>query len=47
MEYEDMRHDGPPAMIRLNKLQWFNYHFESMRRAAANLPEISILPVGE
>ena len=47
VEYEDMRHDGPPAMIRLNKLQWFDYHFESMRRAAANLPEISILPVGE
>ena len=40
--YEDMKHDGPAAMIRLNKAQWFDYHFESMKRATANLPERSI-----
>ena len=38
-----MQHEGPPAMINLNKAQWFDYHFESMRRAEANLPERSIL----
>jgi|EP01046_Picozoa_sp_COSAG06_P010112 hypothetical protein len=37
-----MKHDGPAAMIRLNKAQWFDYHFESMKRATANLPERSI-----
>ena len=43
VEYEDMRHDGSAAMIRLNKEQWYDYHFESMRRATANLPTRSIL----
>ena len=33
IEYEGMEHDGSAAMIRLNKQQWFDYHFESMRRA--------------
>ena len=43
VEYEDMKHDGSAAMIRLNKEQWYDYHFESMRRATANLPARSIL----
>ena len=43
VEYEDMKHDGSAAMIRLNKEQWYDYHFESMRRATANLQARSIL----
>ena len=43
VEYEDMAHEGSGAMIALNRQQWFDYHVESMRRATANLPEISTL----
>ena len=43
VEYEDMAHEGSGAMIALNRQQWFDYHVESMRRATANLPEVSTL----
>ena len=39
-----MAHDGAAAMIRLNERQWYDYHFESMRLAAAGLPADPILP---
>ena len=42
-----MAHEGSGAMIALNRQQWFDYHVESMRRATANLPEISTLRTTE
>jgi enterochelin esterase-like enzyme len=43
-EYEGMGHAGSPAMIALNRAQWFDYHFESMRHAAADLPAAAAPP---
>ena len=34
-ELEGMGHDGSAAMIALNRTQWYDYHFESLRVAAA------------